>query len=287
MTRPLPWLTIAAATTALAASGCAFGGDDDASDAAPTPAPSEAAATTPGARADLGVVRLEARIGDARQRSAGVVVDAGRGLIVTSAHSLWGAHSLKIDTGLGRLHGRILARSPCDDLAIVETQPRVPGLVAVSPGGEAPAAGPVQSAYRVAAGDAPLTTQRVAVGAEQPALAAGLRPKGARDLAGALPAAASGAPLLTSDGRLAGLALVVPAARGVRRAMLPWPAIEARLDELREGDQAVYVGWSRHYRCTPALQKLAAAAYPGFRRADAVLNAAVPATRLPGTEGVG
>ena len=69
-----------------------------------------------------------------------------------------------------------------------------------------------------------------------------------------------------------------------RRAALPWALIDTRLRELRSGGRAVYVGWSRHYRCAGALHAYAAAAYPGFRPADATLNAAVPASRLPGTE---
>ena len=279
---------IAVATAALAAAGCGGSGGDAAPARAGTAAPAErAAATGPDARADLGVVRLDARIGRVGQRSAGVVVDADRGLILTTAHTLWGAHSLKIATGLGVLHGRILARDPCDDLAVVETQPRIPGLVAVPTGGGLPIAGqPVQSAYRPSAAEAaPLTTQRVAV-AETPAapLAPGLRPAGSLRLDGPLPPEASGAPLLAADGRLAGLATVVAHRGAARRAALPWSVIETRMDELRSGGRAVYVGWSRHYRCAPALHAYATAAYPGFRRVDAVLNGNVSASRLPGTE---
>jgi S1-C subfamily serine protease len=281
-------ISTAVAASALLTGGCVFSGADD-----DGPAPAERARTAtaadPAARADLGVVGLDARIGDVRRQSAGVIVDADRGLIVTSAHSLWGARSLKVATGLGVLHGRILARDACDDLAVVETQPRIPGLVAVSTGGDTPLDGrAVQSAYRAgaAAGGAPLTTRRVAVGNARAALASGLAPRGARQLAGPLPPVATGAPLLSADGRLAGLALVVRGAGGVRRAALPWSVIAARMRELRSGDRAVYVGWSRHYRCAPAMHRFAAAAYPGFERTDAVLNAAVPAARLPGTKGL-
>ncbi len=238
------------------------------------------------ARADLGVVTLDARIGGAAARSAGVVVDARRGLILTTAHSLWGAHSLKVETGLGVLHGRILARDPCDDLAVVETQPRVPGLVAVPATGATAIAGePVQSAFRGADAGAPLTTQRVVVGSGPAApLAPGLQPAGGLALDGPLPLAASGSPLMAADGGLAGLAVVVADGAVTRRAALPWALVESRLRELRAGGTTVYVGWNRHYRCAPALHAYAAAAYPGFRPDDATLNAAVPASRVPGTE---
>jgi hypothetical protein len=58
------------------------------------------------------------------------------------------------------------------------------------------------------------------------------------------------------------------------------------MQELRPGGQAQYVGWRRHYRCAAAMHRYAAAHHPGFRPADAQLNAPVPATRLPGTRGV-
>ena len=69
-------------------------------------------------RLELGVVAVEARVGGDQVLASGTVVDAERGLILTSARSVWGATSLKLDTGLGILHGRIIARAPCDELAL-------------------------------------------------------------------------------------------------------------------------------------------------------------------------
>ena len=83
-------------------------------------------------RLELGLVAVEARVGGDQVLASGTVVDAERGLILTSARSVWGATSLKLDTGLGILHGRIIARAPCDELALVETQPRLPGLVSLT-----------------------------------------------------------------------------------------------------------------------------------------------------------
>ena len=93
-------------------------------------------------RLELGVVAVEARVGGDQVLASGTVVDAERGLILTSARSVWGATSLKLDTGLGILHGRIIARAPCDELALLETQPRLPGLVSLIDNvGPAPAPG--------------------------------------------------------------------------------------------------------------------------------------------------
>jgi S1-C subfamily serine protease len=259
------------------------------------PSPQRAAATQPPAdRLDLSVVAVTARIGGDREESAGVVLDADRGLILTTAHGVWGARSLKVATGIAVVHGRIVARDACDDLAVLETQPRLPGLVAIRPSAEAdPPAGSPLVAVRRRAGlpsttRPELDTRRVVLGAPPaPRVLPGVRAKGAIALdARGLPAEASGAPLLAADGRLAGIAQVVERRDRTVRAALPWATIAARIRELRPGGRAQYVGWRRHYRCSPALHRHTAARHPGFRRGDASLNAPVPATRLPGTEGV-
>src|SRR4051812_37771506 len=97
-----------------------------------TMAHAAAAGAPPVDRLNLGVVAVEARVGGDAVHGSGTVVDADRGLVLTSARAVWGATSLKLSTGLGILYGRIVARAPCDELALVETQPRVPGLVSLS-----------------------------------------------------------------------------------------------------------------------------------------------------------
>jgi S1-C subfamily serine protease len=244
----------------------------------------------PAPRLDLSVVAITARIGGDTVQSAGAVVDADRGLILTTAHGVWGARSLRVSTGIAVLHGRIVARDACDDLAVLETQPRLPGLVAIRPAADDAllARRPIVAVRRRAAlpSRAPdLTTQRVAVGTEPAAeLAPGIRPARAAVLhAPSLPVAASGSPLVGTDGRLAGLAQVVEGVDGTTRTALPWETIDERMRELRPGGRAQYVGWRRHYRCVEALHRYASAHHAGFRRRDARLNAPVPATRLPGT----
>ena len=83
-------------------------------------------------RLAFALVGIDARIGHDQVHSAGAVIDADNGLILTSAHTVWGATSLRLSTGVGVLHGRIVARAPCADLALLETQPRIPGLVALT-----------------------------------------------------------------------------------------------------------------------------------------------------------
>jgi S1-C subfamily serine protease len=279
------WRWIAGAAALAAIAGCGGSSDGTAS---------RTAAAAPEGRLDLGVVAVTARIGGEPEYSAGVVIDGERGLILTTAHGVWGATSLKVATGIAVLHGRIVARDACDDLAVLETQPRVPGLVEVPPSadGTLAAGRPIVAVRRRTGlprgGQPDLITSRAAVrtGAAR-RLAGGVVTERAVVLdAPALPVWASGAPLLGTDGRLAGLAQVVQRGGKTTRAALPWETIAARLGELQPGGQAQYVGWRRHYRCSERLHAYASARHPRFRRGDAVLNAPVPATRLPGTQGV-
>jgi hypothetical protein len=195
---------------------------------------------------EFGIVGIDARVGGDAVRSAGVVIDADQGLVLTSAHSVWGATSLRLTTGVGILQGRIVARAPCSDVAVVEMQPRIPGLTAVK--GDGALARPYDVVARAADGRVEHLS----------------RPS------------VSGAPVI-ADGRIAGIA-------GGGETVVPWAVIDARLSELQPGPRRVFVGWRDEYACTPRLNAATKAAHPGFRERDAVLNAPVPATRVPGTE---
>jgi hypothetical protein len=214
-----------------------------------------AGAASPHDSIDLAVVGVEARIGEDLVHSSGVVIDADLGLVLTTAHTIWGATELRLSTHVGMLHGRVVARAPCTDLALLETQPRIPGLVALS--------------GSTVAIDHPLD---VAARRQDGTLARLHRP---------LPDWTSGAPVLEDDGDVTG---IVSAARGRRSWVVPWSLVRQRLDELRPGPRRIFVGWRDHYACAPYLDAFAKARYPAFREADAVLNAPVPATRVRGTE---
>lgn len=219
----------------------------------------------------LGVVAIDARIGNERVRSSGAVIDGRAGLVVTTAHTVWGATSLRLTTGLGILHGRLVARAPCAGLAVIEIQPRVPGLAPLAAGGTGT--------------DGLLTAvgRREGALASIPLRAAGRGSRAAPPLKRALRLdttvvpEASGGPLLDAEGKLIGLVAGGSLA-------IPWRTVEARLAELQVDERRIYVGWREHYRCAPALHAHAAREHPGYRKLDAVINAPVPATRLPGTE---
>jgi S1-C subfamily serine protease len=274
-------VSVLALLALLAVSGCAG--------AAGTPAPQGTLAEA-APRPDLGVVALMARIGGERERSAGAVLDAEKGLILTTAHGVWGASSLQVTTGLAVLHGRIVARDACDDLALVETQPRVPGLVALPPARDDSliASAPLVAVWRrdgapgvggpgLLPAPATFTPQRLQS-------LPGLRAAGALRLVVALTAGATGAPLVDAEGRLAGLATIVARGRETRATALPWSTIRSRLDELRPGASTIYIGWQRHYGCAGVLHRYTRARHPRFRTGDVRLNAPVPVTRLRGTK---
>jgi S1-C subfamily serine protease len=218
-------------------------------------------------RLELGVVAVEARVGGDKVLASGTVVDADRGLILTSARSVWGATSLKLDTGLGILHGRIIARAPCDELALLEIQPRLPGLVSLTEGpGAAPTPGALVTVYgrrRGVPGNALLTL---------PARVAATP----LDLDGAVVPEAAGGPVLDADGRLIGIA-------GATGETTEWPVIEQRLEELRPGAQRAFAGWKGQYACAERLHRMTKEEHPAFREDDARLTAPIQATRIPGT----
>jgi hypothetical protein len=268
---PLGGTRFAAVTLTVAAlAGC---GGDGGGDATPTPRPGSPAAGRPPSAADrvaLATVAVRARVGGDRVTGSGVVIDAGRGLVLTSARTVWGATSLKLDTPVGVLLGRLVARAPCDDLAVVQAQPVVPGLVD-APVADAEPTGAVRAvARRWAASDrTPPAFPLQVVGAAGPVVR----------LDGRLGATAPGGPLVDAGGRLVGLVQ----AGAPEPVALTGRLVRQRLDELQPGRSTVYVGWREHYRCAPRLHRLTQAAHPRFQPSDARLNPLVRPTRIPGT----
>jgi S1-C subfamily serine protease len=243
-------------------------------------------------RLNLGVVAVDARIGSDRVRSSGVVIDSRAGIVLTSAYTVWGATSLRLTTGLGILYGRPVARAPCAGIALVEIQPRIPGLQALAPreGGAPPASELLSAVGRRGAhpdvgSNSLLTipirsTGTVPEATYQPGLPPLARPL---RLDAAVVPESSGGPVVDADGRLVGIAM--PTSGGDERGLVvPWSEIKARLDELTLDKHRIYVGWRDQYRCAPQLHAYAEREHPGYKAIDARINAPVPATRLPGTE---
>jgi S1-C subfamily serine protease len=279
---------VIAGATVLALLGLSLAGCGGEDSSAPRP-------LTVGEKQNLGVVAIDARVGDDRVRSSGTVIDPDAGLIVTSAHGVWGAKSLRVTTGLGVLHGRIVARAPCADLALVETEPRVPGLVALprTTGPELSSGADLLTALGRRQADPDLGTgsllkipTRIAEAGVNASLGGGLRPlTGALRLDAPLVPETSGGPVVDVEGRLVGLAMATEQGAIRSEALaVPWSVVQARLDELQRGLRRIYVGWRDQYRCAAHMHAYAAAEHRGYRRLDARIDAPVPATRLPGTQ---
>jgi S1-C subfamily serine protease len=244
-------------------------------------------------RLDLGVVGIDARIGDGAVLGSGFVIDGGRGLVLTAAHSVWGARSLKLSTGLGVLHGRIVARAPCDDLALLELYPRIPGLAALATAPVGSSGGqllrslgrrrtdPGATAAAITSIPVRTTSEPLRSGAELPLPSAGIA------LDSPLVPEISGGPVVDQADRLVGMAEAVGAPGAASPAVtVPWARIRERLNELKPGPRRVYVGWAKQYRCVGRQHAYARAMHPGYRRIDARLDAPIAPTRVPGTEGV-
>jgi S1-C subfamily serine protease len=244
--------------------------------------PAGGSTLAPQQRIDLAVVAIDARIGGDVVHSSGTVMDADRGLVLTSNRGVWGATSLRIGTALGLVYGRVLARAPCDDLAIVEMLPHLPGLVALPRAAGTPGLGELVTSVGRRRADPSLGANSLL---QIPALRAAARGTSRITLDARLVPEAIGGPLIDAQDRLIGIAQAplggLPAAPS--RA-LSWAAIDNRLSQLHPGPRTVYVGWRAQYGCAGRLNSVTKAEHPTFRDRDAWLNAPVPATRLPGTQ---
>ena len=223
-------------------------------------------------RLDFGVVGVSARIGDDDVLGSGFVIDGERGLVLTAAHAVWGARSLKLATGLGVLHGRIVARAPCDDLALLEIHPRIPGLAALP---TAPAGSPGRQLLRsLGRRQADATGEGDAV-ASIPVRATAT----AAERVGRAPAAGHRDPArLAARPRGLGRPGDRPGRparrhgpgheRAARSTARPSPCRGRRSSsgstQLQPGPRSVYVGWASQYRCVGRQHAYARATHPGL-----------------------
>jgi DNA-binding beta-propeller fold protein YncE len=247
-------------------------------------APADVAARDLRERVADATVAVVGRIGRTTIRQSGTVVDARRGLVATTAHTLWGARSVKLDTTLGTLHGRVVALAACHDVALLETQPNLPGLGML----------PIASAREVGPGERLelfgfhwtgrrggakqlrdqqvrliRTDAAVRIGARIPLLRAAMEHNGA-------PADdVTGGPVIDARGRIVGLATVGPSARN---AAVDGATITALLRAPEGG--AVASGRGRERRCRRQLAD--EAARRGLVAADAGLDA--PAALAPAAQ---
>jgi hypothetical protein len=218
-----------------------------------------------------------ARIGDDRVRSTGVVVDGSSGLVLVSARAIWGARSIKVGTGMATVFGRIVARNPCDDYAVLRLEPWLPGLQSLPVSPRAPR--PRQAVSLLSRPWSPTgARERVSRHGGRVAVA----PGGGLQLEADLPPSTLGAPVVDGRGGWVGVrgAERVP---GAAPALIPATAIRAQLGRLRPGKGTVYVGWRDRYGCVGRLGRLTRSSHSGYDPADADLTRPIRPTRLRGT----
>ncbi len=87
------------------------------------------------AKVEKSTVQILGKEGDNTVGGTGEVVDASKGLVLTNAHVVTGLSSLKVRFNDGTSSpARIVAKAPCDDLAVVEIVNKPTGLVALTLG---------------------------------------------------------------------------------------------------------------------------------------------------------
>lgn len=81
------------------------------------------------------VIKLVGRVANSTQGGTGVIIDAKRGLAITNAHVVQGTSALKA-TVLDKTEvpARIVAVSPCDDLAVIQLAEKPAGIRAMKLG---------------------------------------------------------------------------------------------------------------------------------------------------------
>ena len=58
----------------------------------------------------------------------GVIVDADKGMVLTNAHVVAGQTSIKATVGGDEVNARVLGQAPCEDLAVIQLNPKPPNL---------------------------------------------------------------------------------------------------------------------------------------------------------------
>ncbi len=127
--RPVRATMLMLTTVAALAVGCA--GSDEDSGQATKPAPKALSQPDLVALGRKSTVRLDAKVGDAKIRGSGTVIDAERGLILSNAHVVSGASAVTALVGDERVSARVEASAPCEDLAVLALDPKPDNLTAL------------------------------------------------------------------------------------------------------------------------------------------------------------
>ena len=220
--------------------------------------------------AALATVAVINHSGGREYEGSGTIYDADRGLVLTSATVVWDRDSLDVVTGDGeRIKGRLVARSPCRDLAVILlggvpadlSEIKLGHTDGLAAGDDVTALGFARSGndrFRIAETTGPVSAPSVDLEIDEtlpphPGLLAHQAP---------VSAAAAGGPLVTESGEWVGVNSVLPSyadnpdiPAGLFYAVTSDYARE-KLAQLKPRRHAYWGGWKNEHECHYQFQAL-------------------------------
>lgn len=196
-------------------------------------------------------------------QSSGVVYDTSLGRVLTSATAVWDRDSLEVVTRDGRkVPARLVARSPCGDLAVLILDPKPAGLTAVhlASSGRLKGGAPLTAlgfvpgeggAYRPSESRGGVTASNASVALDKtlpphPSLVEHQAP---------LTPTLAGGPVVDSSGDLVGIDSVLntygdaPDAPAELSFAASSDYVRSRIDELKPTTSSQYRGWETEHEC--------------------------------------
>jgi S1-C subfamily serine protease len=200
---------------------------------------------------------------------SGVIWNARRGLVLTSDHLVENAGTGSIEVvvnGQPPVHGRLVARAQCNDVAIIELHPKPPGMRAVqvgdssalAVGSQVTALGYLKPAS--APKPTPIATNGAVSAVDVPASLSPDLPELHKVVLHQAPLQAqmSGGPLVNDRGQLVGVSTLVPGAPSTGQfGAVSSSYLTRRIRELKPNAKGEYAGWKDQHACHGMMIKIA------------------------------
>jgi S1-C subfamily serine protease len=198
---------------------------------------------------------------------SGVIWDAGEGLVLTSDHLVENADSIEVVVnGRAAVHGRLVARAQCNDVAIIELHPKPSGMTAVQVGdSSALAVGSTVTALGYlkpasAPKPKPIATRGAVSAVDVPASLSPDLPELPKVVLHQAPLQTqmTGGPLVNDRGQLVGVSTLVPGAPSTGQfAAVSSSYLKRRIKELTPDARGELAGWKDQHACHGRMIKIA------------------------------